>query len=135
MRSVTDLDDGSADAAVAAALAAASGLGIAVSVAVVDQAGRLKRFARMDGAEIAGITLAPDKAFSAVANSCDTDELARQAAGDLRGIEQSFTIVAGGVVITDHDGPVTGAVGVSGGSADQDRDCARAGALAATRAG
>jgi hypothetical protein len=26
-----------------------------------------------------GVTLAPDKAFSAVANSCDTDELARQA--------------------------------------------------------
>jgi uncharacterized protein GlcG (DUF336 family) len=134
MRQVTDLDDASADAAVAAALAAASGLGIAVSVAVVDRAGRLKRFARMDGAEIAGVTLAPDKAFSAVANSCDTDELARQAAGDLRGIEQSFAIVAGGVVITDHDGSVAGAVGVSGGTADQDRDCARAGALAATRA-
>ena len=31
-------------------------------------------------------------------------------------------------------GAVVRAVGVSGGTADQDRDCARAGALAATRA-
>jgi uncharacterized protein GlcG (DUF336 family) len=132
MRLVTELDDAAADAAVDAAVAAASRLGIAVSVAVVDRGGRLKRFSRMDGAEIAGVTLAPDKAFSAVANSCDTDELARQAAGDLRGIEQSFTIVAGGAVIADHDGTVVGAVGVSGGTADQDRECARAGVAATT---
>jgi uncharacterized protein GlcG (DUF336 family) len=52
MRQVTDLDDASADAAVAAALAAASGLGIAVSVAVVDRAGRLKRFASRDAGRI-----------------------------------------------------------------------------------
>jgi uncharacterized protein GlcG (DUF336 family) len=137
MRQVTELDDAAADAVVGAAVSAAAGLGIAVSVAVVDRGGRPKRFVRMDGAEIAGVSLAPDKAFSAIANSCDTDELGRQAAGDLRGIEQSFTIVVGGAVIADRDGSLVGAVGVSavgvsGGTAGQDRECARAGALAAT---
>jgi uncharacterized protein GlcG (DUF336 family) len=76
-----------------------------------------------------GVTLAPDKAFSAVANSCDTDELARQAqpGADLYGIQTAFTIVGGGVLIR-CEGEIAGAIGVSGGTAAQDRDCARAGA-------
>jgi hypothetical protein len=53
MRMVTELDR-----IVAAAVEEARTLGIAVSVAVVDRGGRLKRFTRMDGAEIAGEVLA-----------------------------------------------------------------------------
>jgi uncharacterized protein GlcG (DUF336 family) len=117
---------------VAAAIQAARRMGIGVSVAVVDRGGRLKRFARMDEAEIAGATLAEQKAFSAIANSCDTDVLAGQAqpGGDLYGIEAAgsgaFTVVVGGVVVRHRD-EIIGAIGVSGGTSEQDRACAVAG--------
>jgi uncharacterized protein GlcG (DUF336 family) len=131
MRAVFELDDDEADAMITAAIAAAKALGIRVSVAVVDRGGRLKRFARMDGAEVAGTTLAQHKAFSALANSCSTHDLARDAqpGGSLYGIASSgageFTIVGGGAVVV-HDGDVVAGVGVSGGTAEQDRECAEA---------
>jgi uncharacterized protein GlcG (DUF336 family) len=135
---VFEVDDDEADAMIAAVIASAKAMGIQVSVAVVDRGGRLKRFARMDGAEVAGTTLAQHKAFSAVANSCSTDELARDAqpGGSLYGIASSgageFTIVGGGTVLV-HDGDIVAGVGVSGGTAEQDRECAEA-ALAAVDA-
>jgi uncharacterized protein GlcG (DUF336 family) len=51
-----------------AAVGRADELGAAVSVAVVDDGGNLVCFQRMDGAEIAGPTLAVDKAYTAVAH-------------------------------------------------------------------
>jgi uncharacterized protein GlcG (DUF336 family) len=131
VRTVFEADDDEADAMVAAAIAAARAIGIRVSVAVVDRGGRLKRFARMDGAEVAGTTLAQHKAFSALANSCSTEELASDAqpGGSLYGIASSgageFTIVGGGAVVT-RDGDVLAGIGVSGGTAGQDRECAEA---------
>jgi uncharacterized protein GlcG (DUF336 family) len=132
MRTVIELGDEEADRIVAAAIGEAKALGIAVSVAVVDRGGRLKRFARMDGAEIAGEVLAPHKAYSAIANSCDTSDLAAQAGpgGGLRGIEAAaggaFTIVGGGAVLRCR-GELVGAVGVSGGTAEEDTQSAYAG--------
>jgi uncharacterized protein GlcG (DUF336 family) len=140
MRQVPELDDAEADRVIQAALEQARQLAIKVSAALVDSGGQLKRFARMDGAEIAGVTLAPQKAFSAVANSADTDELGRQAqpGGDLYGIEAAsggaFTVVGGGVLIRS-DGQIAGAVGVSGGTAAEDRACAQAAAHAWTEEG
>jgi uncharacterized protein GlcG (DUF336 family) len=131
VRNVFEVDDDEADAMVAAAIAAARAFDIRVSVAVVDRGGRLKRFARMDGAEVAGTTLAQDKAFSALANSCSTEDLARDAqpGGSLYGIASSgageFTIVGGGKVVA-HDGDMLAGVGVSGGTARQDHECAQA---------
>ena len=43
-----------------------------VSVAVVDGGGHLLHFVRMDGAEVAGPVLAPDKAYTAVAHRAPT---------------------------------------------------------------
>jgi uncharacterized protein GlcG (DUF336 family) len=132
MQTVIELGDEEADRIVAAAIGEARALGIAVSVAVVDRGGRLKRFARMDGAEIAGEVLAPHKAYSAIANSCDTSDLAAQAGpgGGLRGIEAAaggaFTIVGGGAVLRCR-GELVGAVGVSGGTAEEDAQSAYAG--------
>ena len=60
----------------AAAIARAAELGALVSAAVVDAGGHLVHFQRMDGAEIAGPTLAVDKAFTAVAHRIATAELA-----------------------------------------------------------
>jgi len=140
VRTVIELGDEEADRIVAAAIGEAKALGIAVSVAVVDRGGRLKRFARMDGAEIAGEVLAPHKAYSAIANSCDTSDLAAQAGpgGGLRGIEAAaggaFTIVGGGAVLRCR-GELVGAVGVSGGTAEEDTQSAYAGRDSVHRGG
>jgi uncharacterized protein GlcG (DUF336 family) len=114
---------------------AASRLGILVSIAVVDDGGNLKAFARMDGAELAGVALARDKAYTSVANSIATHELAllAQPGGDLFGIHANaggrYVIFGGGVPIR-RDGRIVGAVGVSGGTSAQDVACADAGVAA-----
>jgi uncharacterized protein GlcG (DUF336 family) len=125
-----------AAAAIDAASRAATDLGVAVSIAVVDGGGNLVAFSRMDGAEIAGPTLAVDKAYTAVANRIATHELAVQAApgGPLFGLHSSaggrFVIFGGGVPIVDRE-VVVGGVGVSGAAVEQDTACAQAGAAAA----
>lgn len=115
---------------VAAAHAEAGRRGALVSVAVVDAGGHLVAFGRMDGAEIAGPTLATDKAFTAVANSIATDELAVLAApgGELFGLQANgggrYVIFGGGIPLRS-DGAIVGAVGVSGSTSENDVACAR----------
>jgi uncharacterized protein GlcG (DUF336 family) len=115
------------------ALAAAEAADALVSVAVVDAGGNLIAFARMDGAEIAGPTLATDKAFTAVAHRATTASLAVLAApgGELAGLGSNgggrYVIFGGGVPIWSA-GRVAGGVGVSGGSVAQDMACAEAAA-------
>lgn len=119
--------------ALAAAKARAAELGCRVTIAVVDEAGHLKAYERMDGAEVAGVQLAPDKAFTALSNRIETHELGRQSqpGGPFFGIHTTWggrmCIFAGGVPIR-VGGEVVGAVGVSGGSAEEDLACAQAGA-------
>jgi uncharacterized protein GlcG (DUF336 family) len=114
-----------------AALQRASELGAAVSAAVVDAGGHLVQFQRMDGAEIAGPTLAVDKAFTAVAHRIDTAALRELAApaGQLAGLQANGAgryVTFGGGVPCWSDGAVVGGVGVSGGTVDQDVACAEA---------
>jgi hypothetical protein len=115
----------------AAALSCAADQGILVSVAVVDAGGHLVAFERMDGAEIAGPVLAPDKAYTAVAHRTATDELSDAVApgGDLVGMHSAdhgrYIAFAGGLPLWDGD-RVIGGVGVSGGTGAQDRACAEA---------
>ena len=117
------------EAILAAATTAARVRDVRVSVAVVDAGGNLKAFVRMDGAEIAGPTLAVDKAYTAVANQAATHELAVQAApgGPLFGLHACgggrFVIFGGGLPIR-WDGVVIGGIGVSGASVDDDVACA-----------
>jgi len=117
----------------AAARGRAASSGALVSVAVVDGGGHLVAFERMDGAEIAGPVLAPDKAYTAVAHRLATDELAALAApgGELAGLASAgggrYVCFGGGVPLWSG-GRVVGAVGVSGGTVDQDVACARAAA-------
>ncbi len=96
-----------------------------MSVAVVDAGGHLVTFARMDGAEIAGPTLATDKAFTAVSHRVATARLGDLAApgGELAGLGSNgggrYVIFGGGLPIWSAD-RVVGGVGVSGGSVEQD---------------
>jgi uncharacterized protein GlcG (DUF336 family) len=122
-----------------AALQRAAELGALVSVAVVDAGGHLVQFQRMDRAEIAGPTLAVDKAFTAVAHRIATAELTELAAagGALAGLQANgggrYVVFGGGLPCWSTDNQtVVGGIGVSGGTTEQDVECARA-ALAVYR--
>jgi uncharacterized protein GlcG (DUF336 family) len=115
---------------VAAALEEASRRGAQVSVAAVDRGGHLIAFVRMDGAEIAGPTLAVDKAYTAVAQSTSTEELAVLAApgGPLFGLQANgggrYVVFGGGIPI-EAGGEIVGGLGVSGSTVENDAACAR----------
>ncbi|GAA2089029.1 hypothetical protein GCM10009840_29320 [Pseudolysinimonas kribbensis] len=125
-----------AEAILDAALAEAARHDLAVSAAVVDAGGHLVAFRRMDGAEIAGPALAVDKAYTAIALSGSTADLAAEAqpGGALFGIQSTgggrFVVFGGGVPVRDGD-LIVGGVGVSGAPDPAvDDACARAGAAA-----
>jgi uncharacterized protein GlcG (DUF336 family) len=109
----------------AAAIAAARADGALVSAAVVDAGGHLVHFQRMDGAEIAGPTLAVDKAFTAVAHRIATHELTALAApgAPLAGLAANgggrYVIFGGGLPCWSGDRVLAG-IGISGGTTDQD---------------
>ena len=117
-----------------AAIDRATELGALVSAAVVDQGGHLVHFQRMDGAEIAGPTLAVDKAFTAVAHRIPTAELGPLTApgGALQGMHANgggrYVVFAGGLPCwsTDEQPSVVAGIGVSGASAEEDASCAQA---------
>ena len=119
-----------------AAVRRATQIGAVVSVAVVDGGGNLVHFVRMDRAEIAGPTLAVDKAFTAVAHRIATAELGPLAVpgGPLAGLAANgggrYVVFGGGLPCwagdPDVDGLVVGGVGVSGGTAEEDVVCAEA---------
>jgi uncharacterized protein GlcG (DUF336 family) len=117
----------------AAALARAREENVLVSVAVVDGGGNLIAFVRADGAEIAGPTLAVDKAYTAVAHRVATAELAVLAApgGELQGLASAaggrYVCFGGGVPLWSGQ-KVVGGVGVSGGTVAQDGACANSAA-------
>jgi uncharacterized protein GlcG (DUF336 family) len=116
-----------------AAVARATELDAVVSAAVVDAGGHLVHFQRMDRAEIAGPTLAVDKAYTAVAHRAATAELAALAVpgGALAGLHANgggrYVVFGGGLPCWSADGGVVvGGVGVSGGTTEQDIACAEA---------
>jgi uncharacterized protein GlcG (DUF336 family) len=122
-------------AVLAAARQRAEKLGVAMNIAVVDEGGNLVAFARMDGAWLGSIEIAQDKAWTARAFDISTKELASmsQPKQPLFGIAETHRgrviIFAGGIPLKAGD-EVVGAVGVSGGTPDQDHEVAEAGASA-----
>ena len=120
---------------VEAARAKAEEIGVPMNIAVVDDGGNLVAFARMDGAWLGSIEIAQDKAYTARAFDISTRELAEksQPGQPLFGIAQTHRgrviIFAGGIPLRAH-GQVVGAIGVSGGTPDQDHEVAEAGAAA-----
>jgi uncharacterized protein GlcG (DUF336 family) len=124
-----------AERAIAAARVKATELGVPMNVAVVDQGGNLVAFARMNGAWLGSIDIAQNKAYTARAFDMPTNELAplAQPGQSLYGIEASnhgrLIVFAGGIPLVS-DGRVVGAIGVSGGTVEQDQAVAEAGAAA-----
>ena len=116
---------------IAAVEAVAREIGVALSVAVVDGGDQLVAFARMDGADLVSIGLARDKAFSALMNRMPTGDLAPlvQPGAEFYGYDAlaggRMIVFAGGLPL-ERDGVLVGAVGVSGGSSEQDQLAAEA---------
>lgn len=123
-----------AERAVRAAIDRATELGVAVVVAVADAAGELKAYARMDGAPLLSVRIAQDKAWTAAAFGLPTDAwwgLVKDEPPLLHGIVKTERlIIFGGGLPLVVEGRVVGGIGVSGGSAEQDRSIAEAGAAA-----
>ena len=117
------------------AQAEARTMGVAMSCAVVDSGDQLVAFERMDAADLVGITLARDKAFTALANRMPTRDLAPivQPGTEFYGYDSvagGRTIVFAGGMPIERGGVLVGAVGVSGGNAVQDQRAADAGVAA-----
>jgi len=120
---------------IAAAEKKASEIGQPMNIAVADGGGNLVAHVRMDGAWIGSIDISINKAYTARAFDISTRDLAAhsQSGGQFFGIHGSnhgrIMIFAGGIPLK-RDGKVVGAIGVSGGSGDQDHAVADAGAAA-----
>jgi glc operon protein GlcG len=124
-----------AQRAIAAAIKQAEALTINVCIAVADSAGHLLAMARMDGAPLLCIRLAQDKAYSVAAFSGlptnDWWSMLESEPALLHGIVKTDRlIVFGGGVPLVADGRTVGAIGVSGGTSEEDVRVAEAGAAA-----
>jgi glc operon protein GlcG len=127
-----------AERVVVAARERASALGVAENIAVVDDGGHLLAFARMDGARPASVDTAITKAVAAATMRRETGpvfkgqtledstfNLAIEHAAAANG--GKLTILYGGIPII-VDGQVVGAIGVGGGTEEQDVSVGKAGA-------
>jgi ATP:cob(I)alamin adenosyltransferase len=126
---------GKAKQLIAAAEQKAIEIGVPMVIAVVDEGGNLVAQHRMDGALLASISLALDKAYTAVALKSPTNEIAPEVipGQPLFGLNTAnhgrFITFGGGFPLL-AGGNVIGGLGVSGGSVDEDIIVARS-ALAA----
>src|SRR5882757_8569074 len=113
------------------AIEKAKTIGQPMNIAIVDAGANLMAFMRMDGAWLGSIDIAINKAFTARAFDITTLELGRnsQPGDQFFGIHVSnhgrVMIFAGGMPIKVN-GQIAGAVGVSGGSGEQDHAVAEA---------
>jgi len=118
-----------------AAKAKAKEIGVPMNIAVVDEGANLKAFHRMDNAWLGSIDISIKKAKTARFFDMDSGEIGKlsQPGQPLYNIEHSnggLITFPGGVVLKNENGLVIGAIGVSGGTVDQDHEVATAGAAA-----
>ncbi len=110
-------------------------IGVMMNIALVDEGNNLLAFARMPGAWLGSIDIAQGKAYTARAFDMPTKDLgaASQSGKPLFGIQASnqgkIIIFAGGIPLKEG-GKVVGAIGVSGGTVEQDQAVAEAGVAA-----
>jgi uncharacterized protein GlcG (DUF336 family) len=110
-------------------------IGHPMVIAIVDEAGVLKAFSRMDGAALLSVQVAQDKAYTAAGFGIATDQWHEfikndppLAAGATAGIAR-LVVFGGGYPIKVND-QVVGGIGVSGGHYSQDMEVAQAGLAA-----
>jgi uncharacterized protein GlcG (DUF336 family) len=125
-----------ADRAARAALAKAAAMGVAMTVSVVDEAGRLVVVMKGDRTGFLTTETSRAKAVAAAAFRRSTRELAEMQKshpvfwGAVPAISRGEALPSTGAVPIVVNGRVIGAIGCGGGSADEDHECASAGAAA-----
>jgi uncharacterized protein GlcG (DUF336 family) len=101
-----------------------------MAIMILDSGGSLVMMQRLDGTQLGSIDVARDKAWSAVAFRRPTkvfEDLVSQGGPNLRLLRLTgASPIEGGIPIV-VDGKIVGAVGVSGGTAPQDGQVAKAG--------
>jgi uncharacterized protein GlcG (DUF336 family) len=120
-----------AQALISAAETKASTMDVPVNIAVLDNGAHLKAFLRMDGAVLGSIDVATKKARTAVlfeVNSEAVWEYCKPGAGApcLELTNDGLAPFAGGIPLRNSEGKLEGAVGISGGSVEQDFEIAKA---------
>lgn len=130
---MTDITLKGARAVLTAALATSQAT-VPVSIAIVDAGGHLKAFDRADGAKLGGVDIAIRKARTAQLFELPTGALGEdsQPGGALFNIELTnggLVTFPGGIPLI-ADGALIGAIGVSGGTPDEDEHIATAGVAA-----
>lgn len=135
MQQLASLSLEDAQRVIQAGIEKAGEVGQPQNVAVVDVGGNLVAHARMDGAWIGSVDIAINKAFTSRAFDISTQDLSdnAQPGGQFYGIQVSnhgrVMSFAGGLPLT-RDDAVVGAVGVSGGTGEQDQAVVEAAAAA-----
>jgi len=117
-----------ASALVAAALEEVAAAGFEAAVAVVDQTGNLRAFERSDGTPFLAVDIAIDKAWTAASFGYPThawNELVGNPKVAPLAFHPRLTAVGGGLPLLE-DGKLIGAIGISGGSYEQDQLAAEA---------
>lgn len=113
---------------------AAAGRSLQLAAAVVDRGGNLVAAARMDGAQLAALSLATDKAFTAVSfgfpTSAWTDSSAPRGSdwGLAHTLGGRCVVFPGGVPLYVN-GELIGGLGVSGAASTFDAECAMEAAM------
>ena len=124
-----------AQAVIQAAQEKAEEIGQPMNVAIMDNGRDLKAFARMEDAWLGSIDIAINKAFTSASFLMPTQDLAEmtQPGQPLYGLETTnngrIVNFAGGIPLMRGE-EVAGAIGVSGGTVDQDQEVAEAGVAA-----
>ena len=134
MRTIQSVGLADARRVIAAGEAEADRQGQPMNIAVVDAGGSLVAHIRQDGGWMGSVDIAINKAFTARAFDLPTADLAdnAQPGQQFYGIQESnhgrVMVFAGGIPLSTGEGVVIGAVGVSGGTGEQDTAVAEAAA-------
>ena len=136
---MTSLTLDQANQIISAALAACREAGYKpMGVAVLDEAGHLKAFAREDGASMFRFEVAQAKAWGVVGMGASSRVLGQRAKDNpnffvslAATAHGKFLPQTGAVLIKNAEGHVLGAVGASGGTGDEDEAICIAGVAAA----
>lgn len=136
--SAANADDITQEQAMIALMAAkekAEEQGTLMNIAVVDSGANLKAFVRMDGSYLGSIDVSIKKAKTARYFDIATGDLGKltQPGGMIYNIELTnggLVSFPGGLPLKDKDGNIIGAIGISGGTIENDHEVAEAAAAA-----
>lgn len=132
---MNDITTAEASRLIEAAAAKAVKIRVPMVISIMDGGGNLKAMQRMDGAILASVDISMGKAYTAVACNSTTEAIAPAAQPNqplfgLHTTNGSRIVIFGGGIPLRRGEELVGAIGVSGGSVEEDVAVATAGAAA-----